>query len=59
MRGENITTAKRRIEGIMDKVVEGYETQLDRLFKSDAIDITNDIKVLEKMMRMDGLSSRQ
>ncbi|MBO7385976.1 MAG: 5-bromo-4-chloroindolyl phosphate hydrolysis family protein [Clostridia bacterium] len=59
VRGENITTAKRRIEGIMDKVVEGYETQLDRLFKSDAIDITNDIKVLEKMMRMDGLSSRQ
>ena len=53
---ENIASAKRNIEGIMDKVVEGFDTQLDKLFKSDAIDITNDVKVLEKMMKMDRLN---
>ena len=53
---ENIKTAKRNIEGIMDKLVEGFDTQLDKLFKSDAIDITNDVKVLEKMMQMEHLN---
>ena len=53
---ENIKTAKANIEGIMDKLVEGFDTQLDKLFKSDAIDITNDVKVLEKMMQMDRLN---
>ena len=57
-RGENMTSSKADIEGIMDKVVEGFEKQLDRLFKSDAIDITNDVKVLEKMMRMEGLNKK-
>ena len=53
---ESIQTAKRNIEGIMDKLVEGFDTQLDKLFRSDAIDITNDVKVLEKMMQMDHLN---
>ena len=30
--GENIVTAKRQIEALMDKLVESYEKQLDRLF---------------------------
>ena len=53
---ENIKQAKHNIETTMDKVVEGFDTQLDKLFKSDAIDITNDVKVLEKMMKMEGLN---
>ena len=53
--GENIINSKRRIEDIMDKVVFGFNSQLDKLYKSNAVDITNDVKVLEKMMRMDGL----
>ncbi len=53
---ENMKASKQSIEGIMDKLVEGFDTQLDKLFKSDAIDITNDIKVLEKMMQMDKLN---
>lgn len=56
--GENITGSKARIESILDKLVAGFEKQLDLLFKSDAIDITSDIKVLEKMMQMDGLADR-
>ena len=55
--GENITAAKVRIEGMMDKVVEGFEQQLDRLFQDDAMDITSDVEVLERMLEKDGLGS--
>lgn len=54
--GENITAAKRRIEGTMDQVVDGFEKQLDKLFQADAMDITTDVDVLENMMKKDGLS---
>lgn len=54
--GENIASSRARIESILDKLVAGFEKQLDMLFRSDAIDITSDIKVLEKMMEMDGLT---
>jgi len=43
----------------MDKVVEGFETQLDVLFQGDAMDITTDVEVLERMLRKDGLSGQQ
>lgn len=55
--GENITAAMVRIEGMMDKVVEGFEKQLDQLFQGDAMDITTDVEVLERMLSKDGLSS--
>ena len=54
--GENIRSAKARIEGMMDKVVEGFEKQLDRLFQDDAMDIATDVQVLERMLEKDGLS---
>ena len=54
--GENIRTAKERIEGMMDKVVEGFEKQLDKLFQDDAMDIATDVEVLERMLEKDGLS---
>ena len=54
--GENISAAKQRIEGMMDKVVEGFEKQLDKLFSSDAMDIAADVQVLENMLKKDGLS---
>ena len=57
--GENITAAMERIEGMMDKVVEGFEKQLDQLFQGDAMDITADVEVLERMLAKDGLSSSQ
>ena len=55
--GENIRSAKQRIEGMMDKVVEGFEKQLDKLFQDDAMDITTDVEVLERMLDKDGLNS--
>lgn len=57
--GENITAAMKRIEGMMDKVVEGFEKQLDQLFQGDAMDITADVEVLERMLAKDGLSGHQ
>lgn len=53
--GGNIDNSKREIESILDKLVEGFRQQLDRLFQSDAIDISSDIEVLETMMAKDGL----
>ena len=59
MCGENITSAMERIEGMMDKVVEGFEKQLDQLFQGDAMDITTDVEVLERMLAKDGLSDHK
>ena len=55
--GENISAAKERIEGMMDKVVEGFEKQLDQLFRTEAMDIATDVEVLERMLDKDGLGS--
>lgn len=57
--GENINAAKSRIEGMMDKVVDGFEKQLDKLFQDDAMDITTDVEVLERMLDKDGLGGGQ
>ena len=57
--GSNITAAMQRIEGMMDKVVEGFEKQLDLLFQGDAMDITTDVEVLERMLAKDGLSDQE
>ena len=57
--GENISAAKARIEGMMDQVVAGFEKQLDKLFQDQAMDITSDVKVLENMLKKDGLSDDQ
>ena len=54
--GENIVTAKRQIEALMDKLVESYEKQLDRLFAGDVLDITSDIAVVKAMLARDGLA---
>ncbi len=54
--GENITESKRRIEQTMDTLVKAFETQLDRLFASDALDVSTDIDVMQNMLRADGLT---
>lgn len=55
--GENIAEAKQKIEGMMDKVVDGYENQLDKLFAGDVLDISADLKVMESMLEKDGLTA--
>lgn len=55
--GKNISATKANIEGMMDKVVDGFERRLDKLFQNDALDITSDMQVLEQMLRKDGLTT--
>ncbi len=54
--GGNIGSAMKDVEDIMDKLVLGFEKQLDALFDSEAMDVTTDVSVLENMMTMEGLS---
>ena len=54
--GGNISAAMKDVEDIMDKLVLGFEKQLDALFDSEALDVTADVSVLENMMTMEGLS---
>ena len=54
--GENITESKHRIEQTMDTLVDAFENQLDRLFASDALDVSTDIDVMQNLLRADGLT---
>ena len=40
----------------MDTLVKAFEHQLDRLFASDALDVSTDIDVMQNMLRADGLT---
>ena len=53
MEGENLKQAKQRIESTMDSIVKGFEHQLDELYKTDAMDVDTDIRVMESMLRRD------
>lgn len=55
--GENLREAKLRIERTMDSIVEGFERQLDSLFKADVMDVESDIRVMESMLRRDSASA--
>jgi len=57
--GENLRQAKQRIEVTMDTIVRGFEHQLDELYKSDALDVDSDIRVLETMLRWDTASAEE
>ena len=37
-------------------LITAFENQLDKLFQSDALDVTTDIAALEGMLNMDGLT---
>lgn len=54
--GDNISSAMKDVEEIMDKLVAGFEKQLDALYENEAMDVSTDISVLENMLSMEGLS---
>ncbi len=53
--GENIDGTMKRVEGMMDTIVQAFEKQLDSLFGAEALDISTDITVLDNMMAREGL----
>ena len=54
--GNYVKSAKADIERILNTLVDGFKKQLDKLYESEAMDISSDINVLENMLRRDGLS---
>ena len=44
------------LQQTMDTLVKAFENQLDRLFASDALDVSTDIDVMQNMLRADGLT---
>lgn len=53
--GENIAATMRQIEEVLGTLATAFGAQLDRLFKSQALDVSTDIDVLETMLSKDGL----
>ena len=56
--GENIVASRKKIENVLDMLIEGFQKQIDRLYQDVALDIATDIDVLETVMAGDGLSSK-
>ena len=56
IQGGNITEAKQSIERSMDLLITAFENQLDKLFQSDALDVSADVAALEGMLNLDGLA---
>ena len=57
VQGENISEAKHSIERSMDLLITAFENQLDKLFQSDALDVSADVAALEGMLNLDGLAA--
>ena len=55
--GENLSQAKSRIAATLDNIVAGFEHQLDELYRTDAMDVDSDIRVMETMLRRDTASA--
>ncbi len=53
--GENITETKKSIEGTMDNMIVAFKKQLDKMFESDAMDISSDIAAFNAVLNMDGV----
>ena len=56
--GENIQSARRQIEEVLEKLVHAAEQQQDKLFRSEALDVDAEISVLETMMAADGFGEQ-
>lgn len=55
--GKNIKSTKMRIASMIRIIAKAFEMQLDRLFNDEALDISTDIEVLERMLNSEGLIS--
>lgn len=55
VQGENINTAKKEIEEMLDSINQAFEKMFDKMFEDDAMDISTDISVLSMMLAQEGL----
>ena len=56
LRTGNIDEGMTRIENMLEKIIAAFQQQLDSLFENDVVDITAEIRVMEKMMASEGLT---
>lgn len=54
--GENINGTMKKIEDMLQAIIQAFEKQLDSLFANEALDISSDITVLENLLAREGLS---
>lgn len=54
--GENINGTMRKIEDMLNTIIQSFEKQLDSLFGNEALDISSDITVMETLLAQEGLS---
>lgn len=55
VQGDTVQGAMEKIENIMDTVLRAFNSQLDGLYKDEALDISTDITVLQGMLAQEGL----
>ena len=53
--GENITSTMEKIQDMLAKVETAFQKQLDNLYENQAMDVTADIQVMQRMMESEGL----
>lgn len=53
--GDTIDKTMRDVEEMADTLAEAFKKQLDQLFSGEALDVSAEIKVMETMLRRDGL----
>ena len=53
--GANLDGTKGKIEDMLDTVCVAFSRQLDALYGEEALDISADIKVMEQMLRQEGI----
>lgn len=58
IRGQNIDSTKKEIEGALDTINQAFENLLDGFFENTAWDISSDISVLHTMFAQEGLTGK-
>ena len=56
--GDNITSTKEKVEGMLDTICTAFDKQMDALFGAEALDISTDITVMETMLAREGLTEQ-
>lgn len=54
--GTNIDGTKGQVTEMMDTALDAFDKQLDALFGDEALDVSTDIKVMENMLKSEGLT---
>ena len=57
--GENIAGTMERIDTALDTILDSYRKFFDSLFENQALDIETDIKVLESVLKREGLLGKE